>query len=149
MIATSLITTVSEEIRNTLHDKSLSEKNRNEDRRGQYYLNLDLSAMSELQNRTHFFFLVQIDTHTHTYTQWEKKARFYFNQVCKVLRNHSGPCVYICMEFQDRAPTENKGCTEWMSEMLILCRTSISYQEFENRERLFLCKIKMEKDLKK
>lgn len=36
-----------------------------------------------------------------------------------------------------------------MSEMFILCRTSISYWEIKNREKLSLYKTKMEKDQKK
>lgn len=104
-----------------------------------------------LNSRINHIFLSLVQPHTHMYTQRGKNPSLYFNQMCKVLRSHSGPCVYVCMQFQDRTPTENKGCTEWMSEMFILCRTSISYQEFKNRERpsLYEKKKKKEKDLKK
>lgn len=78
--AASLIATVSEQVHNVLHDKSLCEKNRNEDRRGQCYLYLDLSAMSELRNETHFS---AFSSATHTWRR--RKASFYFYQVYKVM----------------------------------------------------------------
>lgn len=60
-----LTTAASEGIDNTLHDKSFSKKNRNEGKRGQCYLNLYLSAIPELQNKTHFSLFTYTHMHMH------------------------------------------------------------------------------------
>lgn len=85
-------------------------------------LNLDLSAMSVLQNKIHFS-LFNSDTHTHTHRG--KKGSCHFNQERKVLRSHSGPCVVLGQGYHREQNMQRVNVRN-----VHICGTNISHWKF-------------------
>lgn len=131
-----LVTIVSEEILNILHDKSLSEKNSSEDRKGLCCLNLDLSAMSALQNKTHFS-LSNSDTNTHRGGKKVaiiliKKAKHWEDTVDLV-------CKFLCSTGTRLPPRRKYAKRECQN--VHMHWTNISHRKFWNRKILSLLKV--------
>lgn len=126
-IATFIITVVSEEIHSIPHSNSEWKEQQWRQEEGTVLLR-NVSGI-KYYNKT--FSLVQPHTHTCMYNKGKKELAFILIKCAK----HWGPHAYVCVQFQDRTPTENKVFTEWMSEMFMLCKIVVSYQEFKNEER--------------